>query len=235
MMLNIRYLSKSFYGIKAVQGCSFSVKEGELVALIGPNGAGKTTVFSIISGLEKPDTGSIKFKNKSIVGMKMHSIARLGIGRTFQLIRLFPRMTVMENMLLARPNPMEGLVNSLTRSSKAQEVALEGECIPYLELVGLEGKKYSKASDLSYGQQKLLEIARALATDAELLMLDEPVAGVNPKLRDEIVDIFLEMKKSGKTIICIEHDMRFVIGIADRIIVMDGGRKIAEGTPKQIQ
>jgi branched-chain amino acid transport system ATP-binding protein len=234
-MLEVKGLSKHFEGVKAVQNCSFKVGKNELVALIGPNGAGKTTVFSIVTGLEQPDSGTIRFKDRPITGMKTHAIANLGIGRTFQLIRLFPRMTVMDNMLLAKKDPMEGLFNSLVRSSKKHRKAMEGRCFEFLKLVGLEGKRESLAHDLSYGQQKLLEIARALATEADLLMLDEPVAGVNPKLRDRIGKMLLDLKKSGKTILFIEHDMKFVMDIADRIIVMDGGKNVAEGNAKQIK
>lgn len=236
MFLEIRKLEKNFDGVRAVYDCDFTVSENEIVALIGPNGAGKTTVFNIITGLVKQNSGDVLFKGEIINGLKPHEIAKLGITRTFQLIRLFPKLTVIENLLLARNHDVENLF-SIFRPGyvKREEEANKKRCLEFLKLVGLEDKKEHKAGNLSYGQQKLLEIARALTTEADLILLDEPVAGVNPTMRDKIKKILLDLKKKGKTILFIEHDMEFLMGIADKIVVLDHGEEIAIGTPKQIK
>lgn len=237
MLLKIKKLEKHFNGIKAVQDCDFVVDENKIVALIGPNGAGKTTVFNLITGLIKPDKGHIHFKGEPIIGLQSYQIARIGISRTFQLIRLFPKLTAMENLLLAKHQEGENFLSAIfkPRYIKHEEKTNRERCLEFLRLVGLEDKSNSRAENLSYGQQKLLEIARILATEADLLLLDEPVAGVNPVMREKIKDILLKLKKEGKTILFIEHDMRFVMGIADKVVVMDHGEEIAIGTPKQIQ
>lgn len=237
MLLKVRKLEKGFDGIKAVQGCDFAVEKSKIVALIGPNGAGKTTVFNLITGLIKPDAGHIHFKGEPIVGLPPHRIAGLGINRTFQLIRLFPNLTTIDNLLLAKGQLGENFLAAVFKPKQikhAEEINRD-RCIEFLKLVGLEEKRDSLAKNLSYGQRKLVEIARALSTEADLLLLDEPVAGVNPVMREKIKDILLKLKKEGKTILFIEHDMKFVMRIADKVIVMDHGEEIAVGTPKQIQ
>ena len=237
MLLKIKKLEKYFNGIKAVQDCNFVVDENKIVALIGPNGAGKTTVFNLISGLVKPDKGDIHFKGEPISGLQPYKIARLGISRTFQLIRLFPKLTAMENLLLAKHQEGENFLSTILklRYIKHEEKTNRERCLEFLKLVGLEDKTNSHAENLSYGQQKLLEIARVLATESDLLLLDEPVAGVNSVMREKIKDILIKLKKEGKTILFIEHDIRFVMDIADKVVVMDHGEEIAIGTPKQIQ
>ncbi len=236
-MLEIKSVTKDFGGIRAVDSCTFSVEENTITALIGPTGAGKTTLFNIITGFYPPDEGNILLKGDSITGFKPYKIARAGLSRTFQLTRLFPKLTVMENLLLGRKQEGENFFKALFYYKKIKEEAkeYENELIEYLKIVGLENKKNELAGKLSYGQQKLVEIARALATEADILLLDEPTAGVNPAIRQELRKVLLELKKRGKTILFIEHDMPFVVELAEQVVVMDAGREIATGKPEQIQ
>lgn len=237
MLLEIKNLDKSFGKLKAVDNCSFNVGENTITSLIGPNGAGKSTVFNIINSLSKPDSGIIYFKGEPITELETYQIARLGITRTFQLIRLFPKLTVLENLMLAKRFEGEKLRNLIfkPRTVKNEEKSNKELCQEFLKIVGLQEKQHLEAGSLSYGQQKLLEIARALATEADLIMLDEPVAGVNPVLGDKIKNVLLKLKKHGKTILLIDHDMKFVMSLSDKIIVLDQGHEIAEGKPAQIK
>ncbi|MFH1752409.1 MAG: ABC transporter ATP-binding protein [archaeon] len=237
MLLQLESLSKSFGGVKAVNNVSFQVKENSITSLIGPNGAGKTTLFNLVSGLMKPDEGKVIFKGEPITGFESHKIAELGLIRTFQLIKLFPSLTVMENLLLAKKQLGENFFTALTRKNFVLKEEKENinYCRHFLELVGLKEMENSLASDLSYGQRKLLEIARSLASDADLLLLDEPVAGVNPLMRKKIKEVLLNVKKEGKAILLIEHDLKFVLGLSDQVIVLDEGKLIAEGKPKEIK
>jgi len=237
MLLEVKNLEKYFDGIRAVYDCNFVIEENKIIALIGPNGAGKSTVFNLITGLIRPDKGSIHFKGEPIINLYPYQIANMGIARTFQLIRLFPKLTALENLLLAK-SPIGEKFSTLLfkpRFIKIEEKTNKERCLEFLKLVDLEEKRNSLAENLSFGQQKLLEIARILATEAELLLLDEPVSGINPIMREKIKNILFKLKKEGKTIFFIEHDMEFVMDIADKIIVMDHGKEIAAGTPKQIQ
>ena len=236
LLLEVRKLCKSFGGVHAVRDCSFAVAENSLTALIGPNGAGKTTVFNVLTGLVGADSGEALFKGEAVTQMQPHEIARLGICRTFQLTRLFPTMTVMENLLLAKPHSAEGFWHSLLRPASAQKEERENteRCLEFLRLVGLEEKATAKAGELSYGQQKLVEIARALATEAELLLLDEPVAGVAPHMRQQIGGVLKQLKQLGRTVLLVEHDLPFVTRHCEHVIVMDEGRVIAEGKPTEI-
>ncbi len=237
MLLEIKNLSKSFDGVEALRNCSFIVKEKSITALIGPNGAGKTTVFNIISGLVKQDSGNITLKNISLKNLNIHQRANQGISRTFQLVRLFPKLSVMENLLLAFPKINEGFFASLIKRKpiKKQEKTARLRCHAVLENIGLKEKAYELAADLSYGQQKLVELARCFIGESDILLLDEPVAGVNPVLREKIKTILKQIQKNGKTILLIEHDMKFVLDIADEIIVLNYGEEIAFGSPHDIK
>jgi ABC-type branched-subunit amino acid transport system ATPase component len=236
-MLEVKNLSKSFGGIRAVNNCSFDVRKGKITALIGPNGAGKTTIFNIISGFVEPDKGKITFEGENITELKPFMRALLGISRTFQIMRLFPKMTVMENMLLAMPDKIEDLKHALfrTRMMHEQEHKNEVKAMEWLEFVGLHAKVDELAGNLSYGQQKLLEIAKTLASDPELVMLDEPASGVNPTMLNKIGELIVKLKERGKTVLIIEHNMEFVMDIADRVVVLDYGKEIAVGTPEQVR
>jgi len=230
-MLQVKNLQKHFGGIKAVDGCSFTVKQGTITALIGPNGSGKSTVFHLISQLEQEDSGKIIFNKKNIVAVSDYKIARLGISRTFQEVRLFKNLSIQDHLEIALAQEDEHLLRSLWKKSEDKTRQIQ----QIIKRVGLHKDLKTYVTDLSYGQRKLLDLAIAMAKTHDLLMLDEPVAGVNPLIRKEIKTILKQLKKQGETIFVIEHDMNFVMDIADHIIVMDAGKVIAEGKPKQIQ
>jgi ABC-type branched-subunit amino acid transport system ATPase component len=218
MILDVRDVRKSFDSLRALSDCSFSVERGEIIGLIGPNGAGKTTLFNLITGFLSSDSGQILFKGEDITGLKPYIIARKGIGRTFQITRVFPKMTLLENLILP-----SGVDN-------AQERALE-----LLEVVELTNLRGEYASDLSFGQQKLLSLMQALMLDPALLLLDEPAAGINPTMQNKIINVIHHLKEMGKTFIIIEHDMDVIMRHCDKIIVLCFGEKIAEGTSDEIR
>jgi len=236
VMLEVRDVRKEYGGVVALDNCTFTLAPSTITGLIGPNGAGKTTLFNIITGMDTPQSGEVLFQGRRIDGLPPFQVTRLGIGRTFQITRLFFRMTALENLLIVK-NPGEQLHSSVFPTRKAREAERENRerCLQLLELVGLTGQRDTPAGNLSYGQQKLLELARILALDASLVLLDEPLAGVNPLMRRKLLDLIKKLREAGKTFLVIEHDIRSIMDLCDRIIVLDCGQKIAEGTPREIQ
>lgn len=237
-LLEVRDLSKHFGGIRAVEGVSFSLKPGIILSIIGPNGAGKTTLFNCLSGFMMPSSGKIVLSDRQIAGFSPDRVNRYGISRTFQNIRLFKSMTVMDNVLVARHARLtSGLMASLLLSSsfRREERLAREKSLEYLELLGLEAHAGKTAGSLPYGLQRRIEISRALATEAPLILLDEPTAGMNPQETDEMMAIIRNLRSLGRTVILIEHDMKVVMGISERIIVLDHGVKIADGMPENIR
>jgi branched-chain amino acid transport system ATP-binding protein len=238
-LLEIRHLTLSFEGLMAVNDFSWQVGSGKIMGLIGPNGAGKTTVFNLITGVLKPRDGLIRFNGREITGWPPHAVCREGIGRTFQNIRLLPEMTVLENVLMAFHGRLRssfwGAVFQFPRYRR-EEGSMQREARGILERMGLAEKAEAPARSLTYGQQRKLEIARALATRPQLLLLDEPAAGLNPRETEALVDLIRQIRCDfNLSILVIEHDMRFVAGLCDWVKVLDYGATIAEGTPQEIQ
>lgn len=233
-MLKIKNLKKYFGGVKAVDDCNFEVKERTITALIGPNGAGKSTVFNLISGILKAETGEINFDGGNITNSQPEKISNFGISRLFQQSSLFNNLKVKENLLLAFDNEDTKFWKNLLGLNKITKDK-EEKIKEMLKLVNLDKFEDKLAKDLSYGQKRLVELLRTILNPHKFLMLDEPVAGVNPKLREEISEILLDLKKKGETVLLIEHDMNFTLGIADEVIVMEKGKVIAEGKPEEIR
>lgn len=236
--LEVENLTKVFDGVKALDGLSFAVERGTITSLIGPNGAGKTTALNLISGVQKPQAGRILLAGVDISRLSPTQIARLGIARTWQLSRLFPRLTVLENVLVAtRFFKGEGLLAALLRSPtlKREEARNREKAEKILNLMGLHQKADASPASLSYGQQRLLEIARALASDPSILLLDEPVAGLHVSLMPQIAALLRHLREYGKAILLVEHNLDFVMEMSDRVIVLSQGKQIATGTPKEIQ
>lgn len=219
-ILEVRDVTKRFGGVRAVNRCSFALAPGKIYGLIGPNGSGKTTLFNCVTGLAQRDEGEIHFKDERIDGLKPHQVAHRGIGRTFQVIRVFPELTALENLLV------------VTR--EAFDVA-QRKAMDLLRFVTLDRLQNEYAGNLSYGQQKLLEFIRVLMTDPELILLDEPAAGVNRTLLNELLAAITRLRDQGKTILIVEHDMKVVMALCEQVFVLDHGEKIAEGPPAAIQ
>ena len=237
-MLRVQNLSKSFDGTVALDGFSAEVREREVVGLVGPNGAGKTTLFNVVTGFLRPDGGDVTYKGEGLTGKPPYRVARRGVARTFQELRLIYRMTVLENVLLAFPAQAgESATGAFVRwreVSRRQRRNRE-EALALLDYVGLAEKAGELADELSYGQQKLVSLACCLATGGELLLLDEPVAGVAPGMVDKILGLITDLRGRGKTVVFIEHNFAAVTEVCDRVIFMDEGRKVAEGTPADIR
>lgn len=231
MTLTIRNIHKKFGGVQALNNCSFKIEKGKITAVIGPNGSGKSTLFNIISNIITKDSGSIYFNNKNITNLKPWSISKFGVSRTFQDVRLFKNLTINQHLEIALSQKDESLIQSILNpeSDKTEKIK------SILSLVGLQKPLNTYSINLSYGQRKLLDLAIAIAKPHSLLMLDEPVAGVNPKIRQQIKEVIKKLNKKGETILIIEHDMNFIMDLADHIIVLDEGRVLAEGKPKDIQ
>ncbi|MBC8098301.1 MAG: ABC transporter ATP-binding protein [Armatimonadetes bacterium] len=238
-LLNVQTITKRFGGLTAVAAVELEVHQGEIISLIGPNGAGKTTFFNCVTGFYTPEKGDIVFDGRSIKGKRPDQIMRVGIARTYQNIRLFSRLTVLENILVGMHSRLQATLWGTLLGSpiqRAEERAALQKAMALLEYCGLSGKGDLLAANLAYGFQRRLEIARALASDPKLLLLDEPTAGMNPQETDEMMHFIRQLRdERGLTLFLIEHDVKLVMNVSDRVNVMDYGRKIAEGTPAEVQ
>jgi branched-chain amino acid transport system ATP-binding protein len=241
-ILEIKTLYKSFGGLEALKDISFNIDRDEIIGLIGPNGAGKTTLFNCVAGIEKPTGGQIIFNGEgrtiSIGGKKPEAVTALGIARTFQNIRLFDNLTVIDNVKIGRHCRTKSLFFGAVVRNKfqqAEEKMIAESAERFLEFVGLKGRGQEIARSLSYGDQRRLEIARALATEPRLLMLDEPAAGMNPQESRDLMDLIRRIRDKGITVLLIEHDMKVVMGVCERVVVINHGEWLAEGEPQDVQ
>jgi branched-chain amino acid transport system ATP-binding protein len=231
-------LTKTFGGLAAVKDVSFEITRGTIKAIIGPNGAGKTTLYDLLTGIYLPDVGSVIFGGREIIGLPTHVIAALGIARTFQTIRLFTRMTVMENIMVGlHHRTRAGMLASSLRlpAARREEGWMRQEALRYLDMVGLEMQAENPAGSLPFGQQRLLEVARALATDPKVLLLDEPASGLNAYETRELGEIIYAVRDMGITVILVEHDMGLVMRISEEVLVLDYGEIISEGSPESVR
>jgi neutral amino acid transport system ATP-binding protein len=229
-MLHVADIKKYFGGVQAIGGSSFTVQTGKVTALIGPNGAGKTTLFDITTGFLAPDSGSITFDGKELIGLPAHTIARLGIRRTFQLPRLFKYLNILDHLSMADTDMDTKLFSNLFHSPTVDVDKYRDFFVPF----GVDRPLDTIVSDLSYGQRKLLEIAMALVAPHQLLMFDEPVAGVNAVVQERVENILLSLKEKKETIVLIDHDMNFIRRLADHVVVLDAGIVIAQGAPEVV-
>ena len=238
VFLHVENLEKSFGGVQALKGLSFKVPQGIIKAIIGPNGAGKTTLFNVITGILPPNGGAIALNGISIEGRKAREIARLGVSRTFQNVEVFGRMTVLENVMVGRHiQSRAGIISTGFRlpGMRREERQIRENAMQHLTFVGLENRATELAGNLPLGEQKLLEVARALATDPKILLLDEPAGGLNTRETEGLAALIHRILEQGITVVLVEHDMNLVMDISDEIMVMNFGEKIAEGKPKQIK
>ncbi|MBO0680620.1 ABC transporter ATP-binding protein [Mycolicibacterium sp. S2-37] len=238
VLLQTTDLTVKFGGLTALDAVTFNIRRGEILGLIGPNGAGKTTCFNAITGVYRPTAGSVTFDGSPIGRIKRHQITRLGIARTFQNIRLFGEMTALENVMVGTDarhhTSVPGALFRSPRHRREEKSAIERSAA-LLHFVGIAHRGEEKAKNLSYGDQRRLEIARALATEPKLLCLDEPAAGFNPSEKSALIELIRKIRDDGYTVLLIEHDMRLVMGVTDRIVVLEFGRKIADGLPAEIR
>jgi branched-chain amino acid transport system ATP-binding protein len=231
-------LTKRFGGVQALGGVSFSIESREIYGLIGPNGAGKTTLFNVLTGIYPADAGSFTFDGKSLAGLKPNHVTQAGIARTFQNIRLFANLSSLENVMIGRHlRGRAGVLGAVlrTKATLAEERAIERRALGLLDYVGIRSRANDAANSLAYGDQRRLEIARALATEPKLLALDEPAAGMNPAERQALGKLVRRIRADGVTVLLIEHDVRLVMNLCDRLMVLDYGEKIAEGVPAEVQ
>lgn len=237
-VLQVEGVSKSFGGLRAVSKVSFDVNDQVIKALIGPNGAGKTTLFNLISGILSPSSGKIRYAGKAIGGSKPYFVASRGIARTFQIVRLFREMTVMENVMMGAqtwsPGRFWDALFHLPSARKA-EAAIREAALEWLAFVGLSGKASERAANLPFGDQRMVELARALAARPSLLLLDEPASGLNDAERNSLAGLLASLRERGMTVLLVEHNMDLVMNISDEIVVLNLGEKIAEGSPSQIR
>ncbi len=231
-------IGKRFGGVQALGAVGFSINAGEVYGLIGPNGAGKTTLFNVLTGIYTPDAGQFQFAGRDITGLKPHEVAAAGIARTFQNIRLFANLSALENVMIGRHvRTRAGVLGAVlrNRATLAEEAAIEERALELLDYVGIAARANDAAGSLPYGDQRRLEIARALATDPKLLALDEPAAGMNASETVALRKLLERIRADGTTILLIEHDMKLVMKVCDRVLVLDYGEKIAEGAPAEVQ
>ena len=238
VLLQAEGVSKRFGGIQAIAGVGFSIRRGEIYGLIGPNGAGKTTLFNLLTGIYRQDEGGFVFDGRPLAGRKPHQVAEAGIARTFQNIRLFANLSALENVMIGRHvRTRAGVLGAVLRDRRtlAEEAAIERRALELLDYVGIAARANDAAGSLPYGDQRRLEIARALATDPTLLALDEPAAGMNASETVALRGLLERIRRDGMTILLIEHDVKLVMGVCDRVLVLDYGERIAEGPPGEVQ
>ena len=237
-LLEVNGLGIRFGGLRVLSDITFSIEKNEILGVIGPNGAGKTTLFNLITGIYKPTEGTIRFDGETISGLSSDVITQKGINRTFQNVRLFGNQTVLENVLVGMQNKIhEPLLASLVRTKgvRASEKKARERAMELLDMMGLADKRSMRAGNMSYGNQRRLELARALANEPKLLLLDEPTAGMNPQEAVQMIDLIHQVKQLGMAILIIEHNMKVVMGLSERIVCIEAGIKIAEGLPHEIQ
>jgi branched-chain amino acid transport system ATP-binding protein len=237
-LLEVRGVAKRFGGLQALEDVSFSIGKGETYGLIGPNGAGKTTLFNVLTGVYALDAGRFEFEGRSLAGLAPHQIAAAGIARTFQNIRLFANLSALENVMIGRHvRTRAGVVGAIWRNRRTvnEEREIVARALALLDYVGIRARANDRAGSLPYGDQRRLEIARSLATEPRLLALDEPAAGMNPAERLALGKLIRRIRDEGVTVLLIEHDVRLVMNVCDRVLVLDYGRRIAEGPPAQVQ